>query len=761
MQSCGTFAAHRTGAQPRAVAGMWKSWTQDACREAADGMDCLGMGDARRFAARVTATIWLSLACAAALALLVPGTEVDDPALVALIAVCAAGAGALLLGPASGRFSLRRAPAWTLVALASVAALAALTGGALSPARALLWLVLVYAALFLSPWQVAVCWAGCSAVHALPLVYDPAGIERNLARELLVIVPSYAVMAFFVVAGRRLLGRLTRDGRRLAAEQASLRRVATAVAAGSPPQATFTLVSVEAGRLLGADGAGILRCVGEEQMEVMGNWCPQGQTRMQPGETFRAGEGDEIARVRDASAPMLCDRVADDGTSQVGDLGYASFVGAPVHVRGATWGVLCAVADRPGAFPAGTETRVLAYAELIATAVANAEDRAQLGAQAAVDALTDLPNERAFRDRLRDETTRARRHGRPLVAAVVDVDRFRALTERVGAAEADAVLADLAALLRAEVDEEDVVARLGTDEFGIAFLERDRAGAQAAAERLRETVAATPLRHGERITVSVGLSDLCSTPADDELLRRADAALLYSKEHGRDRCWFYDATIVHAAVRRTQWRELGRERGLAGLRALARAIDAKHPATHEHSERVATLAARLAGALGWDEERIERLREAARLHDVGKIGVPDGVLLKPGPLDAREAMVMREHVSLGARIVGDVLDPGQVAWIAAHHERPDGRGYPAGALAHQIPEGATLLALADAWDSMVSDRIYSPRRSVEGAMAECRSLVGRQFSAEAVRALEELHERGELDGAAARLHRPAPDRAAA
>ncbi len=727
----------------------------------------LETGDTRRFAARVTATVLMCVAGAAPLALLVPGTGVDRPALLGLVAGLAALAGVLLLGPAAPRFALRQAPAWALLALATVAALAGLTGGALSPARALLWLVVVYAALFLAPWQVTAFWVGCSLVHALPLGYDAAGIEANLARELVVVVPSYAVVALLVLSGRRLLARLTREAgalgreqRRLAEEQASLRRVATAVAADSPPQAIFTLVSVEAGRLLGADGAGILRCVDDRRLEVMGNWRPEGPTRLQPGELYGAGEHDEIARVRDAQQPIHVADVAGEDGSGLAPLGYASFVGAPVHVRATTWGVLCAVSDHPGAFPPGTEQRLAAYAELIATAVSNAEDRAQIGAQAATDPLTDLPNERAFRDRLRDEITRARRHGRPLAAAVVDVDRFRALTERVGADEADAVLADLAALLRATVDEEDVVARLGADEFGIAFVERDRAAARAAAERLRETVAATPLRHGERVTISIGLCDLDSTPVDDELLRRADVALLHSKEHGRDRCWCYDATTVDGAVRRPQWPRLERERELAGLRALARAIDAKHPATQEHSERVARLAARLAGACGWDEERIERLREAARLHDVGKIGVPDGVLLKPGPLDAHEAKLMREHVWLGARIVGDVLDPGQVGWIAAHHERPDGLGYPGGAMAGEIPAGAALLGLADAWDSMVSDRIYSPRRSVEAAMTECRHLVGRQFTAEAVRALEALRERGELTGAAARLHRPA-ERAAA
>ena len=158
---------------------------------------------------------------------------------------------------------------------------------------------------------------------------------------------------------------------------------------------------------------------------------------------------------------------------------------------------------------------------------------------------------------------------------------------------------------------------------------------------------------------------------------------------------------------RQRTRELDRTQALVGLRALARAIDAKDPATQEHSERVAALSARLAVARGWPPERVSLLRDAALLHDVGKIGVPDAILLKDGPLDDEEFAIVREHAVLGARIVGDVLDEEQIAWIAGHHERPDGSGYPGALGGDDVPEGAALLALADAWDVMVSDRSYS------------------------------------------------------
>lgn len=336
----------------------------------------------------------------------------------------------------------------------------------------------------------------------------------------------------------------------------------------------------------------------------------------------------------------------------------------------------------------------------------------------------------------------------------MDVDRFRELTDQVGHEEGEQSIAEIAGRLRSAVRDEDLVARLGPDEFGIAFVESDR----ATALRVRRAVASAPLRHGLRLTASVGLCDLEAAPSVDELLRRADAAVFWSKEHGRDRSCAYDPAVVRDLASYARRRDLEREQGLAGLHALARAIDAKDPATQEHSERVAALAARLATARGWPEECVERLRDAALLHDVGEIGVPDSVLLKPGPLDPREMALMREHAALGARIVGDVLDEMQVSWIAAHHERPDGTGYPNGRSGAEIPEGAALLALADAWDTMVSYRVYSPRRPIADALAECRALTGRQFTAEAVEALEALYVRGDLRWRPCACTAPRPSR---
>jgi diguanylate cyclase (GGDEF)-like protein/putative nucleotidyltransferase with HDIG domain len=661
--------------------------------------------------------------------------------------------GALMLSPVRWAHApVRLSHFSTVLSMAIVATLARVTGGADSPVLDYLWFVVVYAAFFYTPPQALAYWLGCGLVHALPFLYDAHAVEGNLARELVVVVPIYCLVGGVVVAGRDLLAGATRRAseletrqRRLAEEQSSLRRVATAVAAGSPPAGIFALVSLDVGRLLGADCAAIVRYQDAEHVSVLGRWTL---------DQHAADPSDAIVEVAPGS---LLDRLRCGDAISRGRLDgkyHCTRLAAPVRSGGALWGALVVVANDPHEFAPGAEERLREYAELIATAVANADDRARLDSEATTDALTGLPNHRVFRERLAEEVARARRHDRPLTVALVDVDGFRTLNDQAGPDRADEVLVEIGALLGRAVREEDVVARMGADEYGVIFVESERHQALLIADRARRAVAEAPLRHRLRATVSIGLCDLEAASSADEALRRADAALFWAKQHGRDLCWLYDPTVVRELDERQRTRELDRAQALAGLRALARAIDAKDPATQEHSERVAALSARLAVARGWTSDRVALLRDAALLHDVGKIGVPEEILLKGGPLDDDEFAVVREHSVLGARIVGDVLEHEQIAWIAGHHERPDGSGYPAALKGEAVPEGAALLALADAWDVMVSDRSYSAPMTLDAALAEAHSCAGTQFDAAAVEALDALADRGELMPAAARLHQP-------
>jgi diguanylate cyclase (GGDEF)-like protein/putative nucleotidyltransferase with HDIG domain len=704
-------------------------------------------------AGQVSGLLWLTGAATLLLTLPLPGSRVEPLGVVVLVAAFAVAWGsAMVLAVPWARAPVGLSHASTILGLIVVAGLAPATGGAHSPTREYIWFVVVYAAVFYAPRQALAYWLACGVVHALPLLYDGDAVSANLARELVVALPLYWLVGGVVVAGRQLLAGLSWEAheleaeqRRMAEEQSSLRRVATAVAAGSPPAGTFALVSSEAGRLLGADDAAIVSYHDPDHVVVLGRWSSGAHERLDPGTVRELARGGLLDRLR-AGEPVARD--------EAGDAPRHVRLAAPVRTGAIPWGALVVAAREPHDFGPEGEERLQEYADLIGIALANADDRARINSEAATDHLTGLPNHRAFRERLAAEVARARRHGRPLTVALVDIDGFRELNERAGMQEGAEVLADIAQRLSGVMREEDVLARLGGDQYGVIFAESDRHQALLIADRARRAVAEAPLRHHLHATVSIGLCDLDVASSDDELLRRADAALFWAKEHGRDLCWLYDPAVVRELGGSGRMYDLDRSHALIGLRALARAIDAKDPDTQEHSERVAVLAARLAAERGWSAERVGLLRDAALLHDVGKIGIPDAILLKPAVLDEDELAVVREHPTLGARIVGDVLEEEQIAWIASHHERPDGGGYPLGLRGEELPDGAALLALADAWDVMVSDRSYSPAMTTAQAVAEARARAGTQFDVAVVDALESLARRGELRAVAARVHQP-------
>jgi HD-GYP domain-containing protein (c-di-GMP phosphodiesterase class II) len=177
---------------------------------------------------------------------------------------------------------------------------------------------------------------------------------------------------------------------------------------------------------------------------------------------------------------------------------------------------------------------------------------------------------------------------------------------------------------------------------------------------------------------------------------------------------------------------------LSARLGLARAVDAKDPSTRRHSERVADLSWAIAGALGWKTERRRLLHEAAIVHDVGKIAIPDQILFKPAKLTNGEYETVKDHSRIGAEMLEGVLTVEQVAWVRSHHEWWAGGGYPDGLVGEQIPDGARVIAVADAWDAITSWRPYGTPRSVEKAIAECRAHMGTQFWAPAVIALEQV-----------------------
>jgi putative nucleotidyltransferase with HDIG domain len=177
---------------------------------------------------------------------------------------------------------------------------------------------------------------------------------------------------------------------------------------------------------------------------------------------------------------------------------------------------------------------------------------------------------------------------------------------------------------------------------------------------------------------------------------------------------------------------------LGAIRALAAALDARDPYTAGHSERVSALSVLIARHLQLSEAEVDIIRLGALLHDIGKIGVADHILRKPGPLSADEFEQIRRHPGLGARILRKVpfLEP-HLAIVELHHERPDGKGYPFGLLGDNIPLDARIVHVADAFDAMTSARAYRPARAASVALVELQRYSGTQFDPASVDALRE------------------------
>jgi len=184
---------------------------------------------------------------------------------------------------------------------------------------------------------------------------------------------------------------------------------------------------------------------------------------------------------------------------------------------------------------------------------------------------------------------------------------------------------------------------------------------------------------------------------------------------------------------------------LATVEALAAAVDAKDPYTRGHSRRVSDYGAAVAYALGWPPEDIARVRRAGLLHDVGKIGIPDAVLTKPGPLTMEEFAIIKEHPAIGERVLTAVPYLREVLpAVRHHHEQWDGRGYPDGLAKDRIPSDATILIVVDAFDAMTSSRTYRSALSIREARRRLHEGSGTQFDPRIVAAFEQALTTGTL-----------------
>ena len=381
-----------------------------------------------------------------------------------------------------------------------------------------------------------------------------------------------------------------------------------------------------------------------------------------------------------------------------------------------------------------TEERSIAggLANLATLALANARLHAQtlLSLQAAehqagTDELTGLHNRRVIEERLESLAARAAARSEPLSVLVLDLDEFKQINDRHGHGVGDDCLRAVARTIEASLRPGDRAGRVGGEEFLILLPSTGPKGAWLVAERLRARIAELPTAPGVELSASFGVASFpLHARSAGALVRAADSAMYSAKAIGRNRSVVFDPAQARSRTESTRRAQASHEGYLGSVLALAAAMDARDPSTHAHSTTVALYAAEIAARLGLDGDRVEEIRIAGLLHDIGKVGVSDAVLHKPGRLSGSESAEMRRHPEIGAKLL---VHPGIAdvrTWVLQHHERPDGRGYPGALRGDRIRLESLILGVADAYEAMTADRPYRRQPRSRGGAARARERAG-------------------------------------
>jgi diguanylate cyclase (GGDEF)-like protein/putative nucleotidyltransferase with HDIG domain len=343
------------------------------------------------------------------------------------------------------------------------------------------------------------------------------------------------------------------------------------------------------------------------------------------------------------------------------------------------------------------------------------------------DPLTGLRNHRAFHDDLASELARASRGPTPLSLVMLDLDNLKTLNDSAGHQAGDERLQALAGAMRTAHRAGDTAFRIGGDEFAVVLAGTRSWGAAEYVQRLASQLQA----NANGATVTAGIAEALGARDKHELIREADRALITAKRINQQVAIYSED--MDAQVELALAEDEHHTQTLAS--ALALAVDAKDSYTRSHCQTVSQLCVVIANELGLDGERVARLRLAGLLHDVGKIGIPDSILQKPGPLTDPEFEEMKTHSVLGAGILEAADMRVEADWVRHHHERIDGRGYPDGLAGEDIPLESRVILVADAFEAMTSDRAYRLAPGQSYAIDELRRHAGTQFDADIVEAL--------------------------
>src|SRR5712691_3064422 len=512
----------------------------------------------------------------------------------------------------------------------------------------------------------------------------------------------------------------------------------------------------------------VVQAEGGRRREALGRRIALGSGLV--GQVARTGKLAVYAQFRpndEAARPVLPDSV--------------SAAALPIFYADQLHGILYVESCVPREFSDEETLLLRTLADLIAGALHNALAFQKAQEQAITDGLTGVKTHRFFMEALSAEWKRSTRAGRAFSLVLMDLDRFKFVNDFYGHLEGDLVLQRVGQILETNCRRSDVVARYGGDEFVILMPETNIEHARQLASKLRAWVSADPLLREKNISASFGIA--CyplhgSSP--QELIQVADASMYLSKHQGGNavstadhfdpneaKKWKRDVLEAYLGVTLKRLFSTGPEafeeiyqrlrqftESLAAtemndgktaaasaqgpqalpqtvldtVTSLAFAIDAKDHYTQGHSQKVSAYAALIAEGLGMNDAEVEEIRLGAVLHDIGKVGIPENILNKSGPLNPEEWETMKSHVKFGAKILDPLTPLARIReMVLHHHEFFDGSGYPNALGGEKIPLGARIIAIADAYDTITSDRTYKKARKAGDALAELERCANAQF----------------------------------
>ena len=452
--------------------------------------------------------------------------------------------------------------------------------------------------------------------------------------------------------------------------------------------------------------------------------------------------------------PALANSVLRDPRYVALHPGVRSALSLPLWYRDDLLGVLSLESFRENSFSQQEVLTLQSLADQLAIALHNARAYQSALDQAITDGLTGLKTHRYFMEALDGEWRLSTRTGRPFSVIMMDLDGFKRVNDHGGHLEGDKVLAAVATLLDARSRQSNVVARYGGDEFALLMPETNTEQAEILAERLRAALEADHFLRAHGVTASFGIATFPDHgPTQGEIVSLADSGMYLAKNCNGNCVKVASLSIAAGNAERDQelleaylgvavkrmfstgneafshYRHKFKQMKplLDTITALAFAVEAKDPFTRGHSEEVSRWAAKIALQVGLSEAEIEDIKLAGIIHDVGKIHVPDPLLVKPTLLTAQEYEIVKSHAAWGAKIVEPLKVTAIERIVRHHHEAFDGQGYPDNLKGDQIPLGARIMTVADAFQAMVSARPYRKARPVEEALAELQRCRGTQF----------------------------------